>query len=106
MWITVGRCGAGGSVGRYGLLWGAVTPVSPPQVFCSCSADASLRVWDVRAPPGRRCQLWVGAAHAAEINALSWSRRDPALLSGADDGSLRLWDLRRLQVRPAGPPHG
>ncbi|KAM9591751.1 LOW QUALITY PROTEIN: glutamate-rich WD repeat-containing protein 1 [Morphnus guianensis] len=71
---------------------------SEPPVFCSCSADASLRVWDVRAPPHRACQLTVPAAHAGDVNVLSWSRRDPALLSGGDDGALRLWDLRRLQT--------
>lgn len=69
-----------------------------PSVFCSCSADGSLRVWDVRAPPPRACRLVAPAAHDGDVNVLSWSRSDPFLLSGGDDGALRLWDLRRFHT--------
>ncbi|XP_064359647.1 glutamate-rich WD repeat-containing protein 1 [Dromaius novaehollandiae] len=69
-----------------------------PSVFCSCSADASLRVWDVRAGPGRACMLTAAGAHGADVNALSWSRLDPFVLSGGDDGALRLWDLRLFRT--------
>uniref|UniRef100_A0A674GTG5 Glutamate-rich WD repeat-containing protein 1 n=1 Tax=Taeniopygia guttata TaxID=59729 RepID=A0A674GTG5_TAEGU len=68
-------------------------------VFISCSSDASIRVWDVRAPPARACQLSVASAHQGDVNVLSWSRRDAAaLLSGGDDGALRLWDLRSIRL--------
>uniref|UniRef100_A0A8C3UX14 Glutamate-rich WD repeat-containing protein 1 n=1 Tax=Catharus ustulatus TaxID=91951 RepID=A0A8C3UX14_CATUS len=68
---------------------------SEASVFISCSSDASLRVWDVRAPPPRACQLSVPSAHDGDVNVIAWSRRDAAaLLSGGDDGTLRLWDLR------------
>uniref|UniRef100_A0A8C3R4Q6 Glutamate rich WD repeat containing 1 n=1 Tax=Cyanoderma ruficeps TaxID=181631 RepID=A0A8C3R4Q6_9PASS len=74
-----------------------------PSVFISCSSDASIRVWDVRAPPPRACQLTVGSAHDGDVNVVAWSRRDAAaLLSGGDDGALRLWDLRSIRVRPPG----
>ncbi|XP_062470263.1 glutamate-rich WD repeat-containing protein 1 [Pezoporus occidentalis] len=69
-----------------------------PSVFCSCSADASLRVWDIRAPPPRACRLVAPGAHGADVNALSWSRRDPFVLSGGDDGAVNLWDLRRFHT--------
>ncbi|NXN97669.1 GRWD1 protein, partial [Rhinopomastus cyanomelas] len=65
-------------------------------VFCSCSGDASLRIWDIRAP--KAAQLVAPAAHEGDINALGWGPCDPqVLLSGGDDGALRLWDLRRFQ---------
>uniref|UniRef100_A0A8C3HC20 Glutamate-rich WD repeat-containing protein 1 n=1 Tax=Chrysemys picta bellii TaxID=8478 RepID=A0A8C3HC20_CHRPI len=57
-------------------------------VFASCSADGSIRVWDVRAAPGR----------AFDVNVISWNRHEPFLLSGGDDGALRVWDLRLFQV--------
>ncbi|XP_058715650.1 glutamate-rich WD repeat-containing protein 1 isoform X2 [Poecile atricapillus] len=75
---------------------------SEASVFISCSSDASIRVWDVRAPPPRACQLSVASAHDGDVNVLSWSRRDAAaLLSGGDDGALRLWDLRSIRSSSA-----
>ncbi|XP_069738749.1 glutamate-rich WD repeat-containing protein 1 [Phaenicophaeus curvirostris] len=71
-------------------------------VFCSASADASVRVWDVRAPPSRACQLAAERAHGGDVNALSWARANPRfLLSGGDDGAVRVWDLRRIQTGSA-----
>lgn len=75
-------------------------------MFISCSSDASIRIWDVRAPPPRACQVTVASAHDGDVNVITWSRRDPAaLLSGGDDGILRLWDLRNIQVRPQTDPN-
>ncbi|NXR19524.1 GRWD1 protein, partial [Cinclus mexicanus] len=74
-------------------------------VFISCSSDASIRIWDVRAPPTRACQVTVASAHDGDVNVVTWSRREPAaLLSGGDDGALRLWDLRSIRVRARGDP--
>lgn len=56
--------------------------------------DRSLRVWDVRAPPSKACQITVPDAHATDVNVISWNRKDTSLIvSGADDGHLKVCDL-------------
>ena len=51
-----------------------------------------MRVWDVRAPQTARLSV---KAHDCDVNAISWNRCEQHLLvSGADDGEFRVWDLR------------
>ena len=35
-------------------------------------------------------------AHSTDVNVISWNQSQPLLLSGADDGSLKIWDLRQF----------
>jgi len=57
----------------------------------SCSADKSVCVWDSES--GRRLKKLNG--HTAVVNSVQTVRRGPPLLvSGADDGTTKLWDLR------------
>ena len=66
-------------------------------VFASCSADASVRVWDVRVK-GRKSVVGIPTAHSSDVNVISWNRTSThLLLSGGDDGALKVWDLRNLK---------
>ncbi|XP_072316470.1 glutamate-rich WD repeat-containing protein 1 [Eucyclogobius newberryi] len=65
-------------------------------VFASCSVDQSIRVWDIRAPPNS--MLAATGAHTSDVNVISWNRSEPFLLSGGDDGVLKVWDLRQFKA--------
>jgi WD40 repeat protein len=42
--------------------------------------------------------LTTATAHDRDVNVISWSRQEPFLLSGGDDGALKVWDLRQFKV--------
>ncbi|WVQ83598.1 hypothetical protein IAT38_005739 [Cryptococcus sp. DSM 104549] len=66
---------------------------SEPTVFASASADRTVRVWDVRAK-GRKSVVSV-EAHEQDVNVISWNKGvDYLLVSGGDEGGLKVWDLR------------
>lgn len=75
---------------------------SETTVFASCSADCSVRVWDVRVK-SRKSVIAVDKAHPQDVNVISWNRKtDYLLVSGGDEGGLNVWDLRNFKSNAAG----
>lgn len=74
---------------------------SEPTVFASCSADKSVRIWDVRSK-GRQSVAGIENAHPSDVNVISWNRHtEYLLLSGGDEGGIMVWDLRNVKEHGA-----
>eukprot|EP01089_Gocevia_fonbrunei_P016368 TRINITY_DN5043_c0_g1_i3.p1 TRINITY_DN5043_c0_g1~~TRINITY_DN5043_c0_g1_i3.p1 ORF type:complete len:443 (-),score=128.96 TRINITY_DN5043_c0_g1_i3:17-1345(-) len=64
-------------------------------VFASCSADHTVKIWDARTK--KKAAMSV-EAHNCDVNVISWNRQSDFLIaSGADDGSFNIWDLRNFK---------
>lgn len=75
---------------------------SEKNVFASCSADGTVRIWDIRNK--KKPALGINA-HQADVNVISWNKPVNYLLaSGSDDGSFAVWDLRTFSSNNSPAP--
>ena len=65
------------------------------RLIASCSADATIKIWD--AISGKHIQTLEG--HLAGISTIAWSPDSKTLASGSDDKSIRLWDVPTVGTR-------
>ncbi|XP_043525298.1 glutamate-rich WD repeat-containing protein 1 isoform X2 [Frieseomelitta varia] len=73
-------------------------------VLASCSVDKSIKIWDTRANPQSACILTASGTHTADVNVISWNRKENQfLISGGDDGLLCMWDLRQFGPNGSSP---
>ncbi|KAK3697064.1 WD domain protein [Vermiconidia calcicola] len=64
--------------------------------IASCSADATIKIWD--AQTGGLAQTLEG--HLAGISTIAWSPDSKVLASGSDDKLIRLWDISTGKCMP------
>ena len=63
---------------------------SETTVFCSASADNTVKVWDIRGTTGPQISI---DAHTDDVNVIAWNPSVNYLLaSGCDDGSFKVCD--------------
>eukprot|EP01062_Namystynia_karyoxenos_P043836 TRINITY_DN320_c8_g1_i1.p1 TRINITY_DN320_c8_g1~~TRINITY_DN320_c8_g1_i1.p1 ORF type:complete len:552 (+),score=159.34 TRINITY_DN320_c8_g1_i1:86-1657(+) len=80
---------------------------SPTQngVFITANGGGTCQVYDARDPSGAKI-TWTAAADGVDINVTDWNAHRPAshlVATGADDGALRIWDLRTVRRDGAQP---
>ena len=65
------------------------------QVLASCSADKSIKVFDLRDPSSMLSSSISINSHNSDVNVISWNTKNPNLLaSGDDEGIFKVFDLR------------
>ncbi|KZV21510.1 WD repeat-containing protein 70 [Dorcoceras hygrometricum] len=59
--------------------------------------DGSIQIWNIKAGWGSRPDIYVGSGHKDDITGLKFSSDELILLSRSFDGSLKVWDLRKMK---------
>ncbi|KAI7860055.1 WD40-repeat-containing domain protein [Circinella umbellata] len=64
-------------------------------VFASCSADQTVKIWDTRSKNRPAVSIH---ASTSDVNVITWNHKASYLLaSGHDDGVFSVWDLRQFK---------
>ncbi|KAF0991282.1 hypothetical protein HZS_7923 [Henneguya salminicola] len=63
-------------------------------ILASCACDGFIRIWDIRISSNQ--SLMQTRASETELNVISWSTFDPFVISGDDNGMIKIWDMRTL----------
>jgi len=71
-------------------------------VFASCSADQTVKIWDTRNKKKHAVSI---QASSTDVNVITWNKKASYLLaSGGDDGIFNVWDLRTFTSSKAPSP--
>jgi ribosome assembly protein RRB1 len=63
-------------------------------IFATCSVDRTIKIWDTRLAR-QDSQMTLPNCHTSDINVIDWNTVETShIASGADDGSVKVWDLR------------
>lgn len=66
-------------------------------IFATASVDKCIRIFDTRPATKCQCVSMVKNGHSDDINVISWNPiHKHLLLSGSDDHSFKVWDLRKF----------
>mmetsp|Transcript_20200 Transcript_20200/g.24891 ORF Transcript_20200/g.24891 Transcript_20200/m.24891 type:complete len:353 (+) Transcript_20200:74-1132(+) len=60
-------------------------------LFCTGSVDNTVKVWDIRT--SNHC-IYNFVGHEQDVNSVQFFRDNNSILSGSDDGSVRLYDMK------------
>ncbi|KAL3647680.1 hypothetical protein CASFOL_008648 [Castilleja foliolosa] len=59
--------------------------------------DGSIQIWNIKAGWGSRPDVYVAKGHTDDITSLKFSSDGLILLSRSFDGTLKVWDLRKMK---------
>ena len=69
-------------------------------VFATCGIDGTIQIVDMRAGKKNQSSLLINA-HNKDVNVIDWNSVDTTkIVSGSDDCSVKVWDLRFVGKTP------
>lgn len=78
---------------------------SESTVFCAAETGGYLSIYDTRAPHRSMLRHLTHEKSKADVNVASWNRLVSNLLvTGGDDGTISVWDLRQFSSKAETPP--